>query len=203
MNKYLSFLKHIPSGIYNFAGLIDFANKHPDLELPEGETDQAVFIDTLYRPLYAPTQIDDEGRQKITYNKTYISGQRVIKKAEIEVEKVMKKYRLTTLIGPSESYLFSLAAKIGFPSISVPSGFLRSSGVQANPKVRPIWPFNGAPTGLCLVAAKWEEETLLKVARGFEVMQVRTGRGGYDNKVRTFKAATPITQLQDVMQKEI
>lgn len=197
MSKYLSFLKHIPSGIFNLGGIIDFAYTHPQLELPEGDTDQCRFLNALYSPMYAP--IDPNQPQKRKLNETYAAALHRGKEAEEEINHIIKTYRVEVIVGPTEGSLYSVAAKAGTPSITVPSGFLRSEGMQFDPKHKPIWPYPGAPAGLCFLASKWQEMILLKVARGFEVMQIRAGRGGYDGTIRTYKEATPKTQLKDVM----
>ncbi|UZJ57416.1 hypothetical protein CBS101457_006736 [Exobasidium rhododendri] len=202
IDSYLSYLKHIPSGIFNMGGLIDFANTHPELELPEGEADQSVFLESLYSPVFGPINIDKMGNQVRPFNITYQSSQEAIKEVGAEIRDTFHQNSLSTIVGPSDSYIYSLAAKLGIPSITVPNSYLRLQGVVPDPVNRPIWPFNGAPAGLCFVALKWQEETLLEVARGFEVMQIRAGRGRHDSQVRTFKDATPTTQLQDVLDRK-
>jgi amidase len=203
IDSYLSYLKHIPSGIFNMGGLIDFANSHPELELPEEEADQSVFIETLYSPVFGPIEIDDKnGNQARQFNETYKSGQEDIKRLGTEIRDIFQQTSISALVGPSDSYIYSIAAKLGVPSITVPNSYLRSEGVVPDPANKPIWPFNGSPAGLCFVALKWQEETLLEVARGFEIMQMRAGRGRHDGRVRTYREATPTTQLETILQKK-
>lgn len=201
LNTYLSYLKKIPSGSVNIGAVIQFAIENPSLELPAPETDQSNFITALKTPYYAPREPGsadalDGRRLNATYAAALATGVRVGK----AIDRALEKYNIQALVAPSDSFLYSLAAKAGYPAITVPAGFLRnSSDVEPLVGTRPIWPFPGAPAGLNFVAGAWSEETLLYVARGFEVMQIRKGRGGYDGVVRTTAEGTPKTQLSDVL----
>jgi hypothetical protein len=195
----MSYLKHIPSGIFNIGGIYDFNNKHPELEFPEGEEDQSFLVKTLYSPMYAPTRVGEKGQKHL--NDTYIAALKRQSQTHEDISRMIKENKLDAIVGPSDSFLHSLAAKAGSPSITVPAGFLRYKGVKPFVGTRPIWPFNGAPVGLNFISTRWQEEALLGVARGYEVWQTRNGQGGHDGKIRTYKEATPTTQLHHILSK--
>lgn len=181
--------------------MIDFAYRHPELELPTNETDQSFFLKSLYNPMFQPV-IPGQANLSRKFNETYIAAKENAELVHKELIQVMKRYKLSAFVGPSDSAIYSVAAKVGGPSITVPANFLRLTGtVEPDHKARPLWPFNGAPVGLCFISTRWQEENLLKVARGFEIMQIRSQRGGYDGLIRTFKEATPTTQLSHIMAK--
>jgi hypothetical protein len=190
IKAYISHLQYVPTNISDLAGLIHFNNENAHLELPEAESDQSLFLKSVHK---AP----------VADNRKFIEAKEQVKVIEEDIKAVMKEQDVTVLVSPSDSFFYNVAARIGMPSITVPAGFLRSKGVAPTTSTainaKLIWPFNGAPAGLCFVSDKWQEETLLEIARGFEVMQQRSKRGGYDDKVRTFKEATPQTQLKSML----
>lgn len=121
INTYLSYLKEIPSGIY------DFAYRHPQLELPINETDQNFFLEALYAPMFQPVK-PGQGNLPRKVNETYILAKNNAEIVHQELLQVMKKYKLSAFVGPSDSSIYSVAAKIGGPSVTVPADFLRLNG---------------------------------------------------------------------------
>lgn len=200
MNTYLSYLQHIPSGLFDMGGIIDFTLKHPELELPEGEEDHYFLLKTLYSPLYAPLRVEEDSKAR-KLNESYALALDRSHQLHEDLHRLMKSNKVTALVGPSDSLLHSLAAKAGSPSITIPAGFLRPEGVNGIEGNRPVWPFDGAPVGINFISTMWQEESLLRVARGFEVWQTRMQQGGHDGKVRTYTEATPTTQLKDVFSR--
>jgi hypothetical protein len=198
MNTYLSYLKHIPSGLFDMGGIVDFTVKHPELELPEGEEDHSFLTKTLYSPIFAPLTVGQDSQTR-KLNDSYAIALERGHQLHKDLRHIMKNNKVNALVGPSDSLLHSLAAKAGSPSITVPAGFLRLKGVKGIEGNRPVWPFNGAPVGVNFISTRWEEEDLLRVARGYEVWQTRMQQGGHDGRLRTYKEATPTTQLGDVL----
>lgn len=133
-------------------------------------------------------------------NRTYVEAIHANQNLARILDDTLKMNDIEALVAPSDSFLYSLAAKAGFPAITVPTGFLRNNGSNVPPMegTRPIWPFPGAPVGLNFVSSKWSEETLLYIAKGYEVVLQRNGVGRYDGKLRTRREATPTTQIKDV-----
>lgn len=165
-----------------------------------GEEDQSFLVKTLYSPMYAPTKVGEKGQQHL--NDSYIAALKRQTQTHEDIKRIIKENNVIAIVGPSDSILHSLAAKAGSPSITIPAGFLRSNGVRPFMGTRPIWPFNGAPVGLNFISTRWQEEDLLKVARGYEVWQIRNSQGGHDGKVRTYKEATPTTQLRHILSRQ-
>lgn len=203
LESYTSYLTEVPSGTRNLGALVQFAYDNPELELPvtdQGdESDQSDFLTGLVSPFYAPLQ---PGETRRTLNQTYARALQVSnQQTRAAIRATLQMYDVTTIVGPADGFIYSLAAVAGSPSMTMPSGFL---GDDVSPTVgtRPIWPFPGAPVGLSFIADRWQELELLKVGRGFEVMQQRKGLGGYDGVVRTLEEVTPTTQIVDVLESK-
>lgn len=205
LENYISFLTEVPSGTRTLGALVEFANQHPNLELPVtdrgDESSQSDFLTALLSPIYGPLQpgqsTTDFSQRPLnaTYAAALIDGK---ERVSASISAALEQYDVGVIVGPADGFLYSLAAIAANPSMTVPSGFY-GQAVQPNVGTRPIWPFPGAPVGLSFIAEKWDEATMLRVGRGFEVMQQRLGRGGYDGVVRTLEQVTPTTQIQDVM----
>ena len=78
------------------------------------------------------------------------------------IDFVMEKYNLDALLSLGEDGIVDLAAKSGYPVITVPGGFTangveKESGFKAN-----------GPIGITFTGLAYSEPTLFKIAYGFE-----------------------------------
>lgn len=69
------------------------------------------------------------------------------------IDKMLDEYKLDAIVGPMNSPISTFAALAGYPSATVPLGYLSPSG---------------CPFGLCLIAKANEEGKLLRIMSAYE-----------------------------------
>ncbi len=152
LNTYLASLgPHAP--VKNLADIIDFNERHADVELRHFGQERLTCSD-VRGPLTDAAYI--EGRAAMMHSSR-----------EDGIDKLMHEHRLDAIVAPTTDLAWptdhingdasnrgssaGLAAVAGYPSISVPMGFV-----------------DGLPLGISFFASAWSEPTLLAVAYGYE-----------------------------------
>ncbi|KAF9069413.1 amidase signature enzyme [Rhodocollybia butyracea] len=186
LNKYLSGLKEVPSGVRTVTDIIKFIEEHPDLEQPNGCEDLSVMIESNNTRGY------DEEMFKVLTRKIKRSG-------EDGIDAALAKYNLDALVAPHVALQLQSAASAnaGYPMIQVPLGFFPD---DTPPAIldggTTIYPAPGMPFGVSFFASAWSEYNLIGMAYAFEQKtQTRMKR-------KAFAGAVPKTQLEDVVGRD-
>lgn len=131
-----TFLATLPSTypVHSLQELIEYNGQHVDQAMLFG---QDVFMDS------EQTNLAPEEYLKAMERDTYLSR-------EVGVDQALKVYQLDLLLFPETSG-YRVAAKSGYPILSVPAGFIGSS-----------------PMGIHIVGKAYSEPVLLRVAYEFE-----------------------------------
>ncbi|KAI0704182.1 amidase signature enzyme [Cerioporus squamosus] len=177
LNKYISQLVDVPTGVKDLAGLIAFNEAHADLELVQPYwTSQSTFITSQ------SSSADQAYYDAIVANREL---------GKYGIDATLHKYGLDALLMPAHvSYM--PAAIAGYPLVTVPLGFLPPdtplAPAEPTRKSGPNQPF-----GLAFMGTAWTEFELISYAYAYE--QATHTR----LKVRAFPEAVPTTQLADVV----
>ncbi|KAK0534864.1 hypothetical protein OC835_002555 [Tilletia horrida] len=180
MRTYLGKLKKVPTGVRSLKDLIAYANANPSLELPGKENTQDLF--------------EDAERTDGLRNATYLAAKRKNRRlgATEGIDAALAKYKVDVLVAPSSSYLYSVAAIVGYPALSVPMGYMRAEA-QPDDFNDPPFPFPHAPAGLTFVASADQEATLLQLGYAYEQAS--------KERVKRTPQFAPKTQIRDVQTK--
>ncbi|KAG1867496.1 amidase signature enzyme [Suillus tomentosus] len=180
LNKYLSELVDVPTGVKTLAALIEFSEKRADLNLPPPfYNDQSQFKQS------EASQVDD----------AYFSA--LAEEFDLGrtrgIDATLAQFNLDAIILPTED-ASTPTAIAGYPLISVPLGF-QPDDVELLP-VTPSSVYTqapGLPFGIVFMGTAYSEFKLIGYAYAFEqATHVRLQRKAYDD-------AIPRTQLTDVM----
>ncbi|KAG2366490.1 amidase signature domain-containing protein [Suillus spraguei] len=181
LNKYLSELVNVPTGVKTLAALIEFNEKRANLDLPPPfYKDQSQFIQS------EATQVDDAYFAALAedFDLGRTRG----------IDAILAQFNLDAIILPTDGLAPGPAAIAGYPLISVPLGF-QPDDVELLPAT-PSSVYTqapGLPFGLALMGTAYSEFKLIGYAYAFEqATHVRLKRRAYDG-------AIPRTQLTDVM----
>ena len=145
----------VPTGVRSLKDLINFAIANPNLELPPPENTQDLFTDA--------EATNGAGNQ--TYQDARTKDRRL--GATQGIDAALKKYNIDVLVAPSPSYLYSVAAIVGYPALNVPMGYM-SANAQAETGSDPPFPFPHAPTGLAFIGTAHSEAELLQYGYAYE-----------------------------------
>ncbi|ETN40803.1 uncharacterized protein HMPREF1541_05083 [Cyphellophora europaea CBS 101466] len=137
LRGYLSGLDE--SKIHSLADLIEFNKAHPDLELPIAASNQA----GLERMLNY--DMTDEEYDRI------VRTAREVNKAGID--RVLEENAIDIIMAPGESLMFEIPAAAGYPTASLPLGYLD---------------YNGRPFGLQMLAKAHQEAMLVQAQSAWE-----------------------------------
>ncbi|RPD68054.1 amidase signature enzyme [Lentinus tigrinus ALCF2SS1-7] len=177
LNRYISELVDVPTGVKDLAGLIAFNEAHADLELVEPYwTDQSTFIRARN------SSADQAYFDAVVVNKE-LGG-------KYGIDATLQKYDLDALLLPTLASIMP-AAIAGYPLVTVPLGFLPPdtplAPAEPTRKRGPNQPF-----GLAFMGTAWSEFQLISYAYAYE-------RATHTRlKVRAYPEAIPTTQLDDV-----
>ncbi|KZP17363.1 amidase signature enzyme [Athelia psychrophila] len=180
INKYLSELKEVPTGVKTLADLINFNNAHADQELiPPFYADQSQFIAA------DATVVDEKYHAALAANADLGRAR--------GIDATLKKYHLDAFLLPIAGYHAATPSAIaGYPLISVPLGFQPEDIVptEADPTIQNA---PGAPFGISFAGTAFSEFKLISLAFAYEqATRARLGR-------RAYEAAIPKIQLADVI----
>ncbi|KAG1903688.1 amidase signature domain-containing protein [Suillus fuscotomentosus] len=197
LNKYLSELVDVPTGVKTLAALIEFSEKRADLNLPPpfyNDQSQYVGSNLIHDILLArisrfkqseASQVDD------AYFSALAEDFDLGRTRGIDV--TLAQFNLDAIILPTE-HAPGPAAIAGYPLISVPLGF-QPDDVELLP-VTPSSVYTqapGLPFGIAFMGTAYSEFKLIGYAYAFEqATHVRLQRKAYED-------AIPRTQLTDVM----
>ncbi|KAK0546385.1 hypothetical protein OC845_004627 [Tilletia horrida] len=192
LNEYLAELEHVPSAVFDMAGLIYF-EAVTNAEQEGGNRTKTGRIELGYQESSLQTRMWAPGKVGIKYNETYERALKTTQMLSSGIDAALRQHRVQALVAPSDTFFLSLAAVGRHPAVSVPMGFM-AGNTTSQPGTYPPWPFPHAPAGLCFVAEHWAEEKLMAYAYAFEHAT------GHVRRTRSpFEAAIPKTQLRDVM----
>jgi amidase len=83
------------------------------------------------------------------------------------IDKVLSDYNVEALIAPTWTWLYSFAAVAGYPSISVPAGYMPSDVPDPyNPGE--FYTHQGSPVGFTFLGGAWQEAKILRYAYDLE-----------------------------------
>ncbi|KAH9848128.1 amidase signature enzyme [Lenzites betulinus] len=180
VEKYISGLLEVPTGVKNLADLIAFNTAHADEELvPPFWTDQSQFI----------------AAENTTVDQAFFDALAADKDLGVTrgIDGALAAFKLDALLLPTD-IASTPPAIAGFPIVTVPLGFLPAdtplSPAQPTRESGPNMPF-----GLAFLGTAFSEFKLISFAFAYE--QATHTR----LKVRAFPAAIPKTQLADVVGK--
>lgn len=181
INKYISELVEVPTGVKALADLIEFNKAHADQELPAPfYTDQSQFIES------EAAQVDDAYFAALAedFDLGRTRG----------IDATLAQFNLDAIILPTDALAPLPAAIAGYPLITVPLGF-QPDDVEVLP-VKPS-PLHtqapGLPFGIAFMGTAYSEFKLIGYAYAFEqATHVRLQRRACDDSI-------PRTQLTDVM----
>ncbi|KAI9437995.1 amidase signature enzyme [Lactarius indigo] len=181
VEKYISGLIKVPTGVKTLADLIAFNIAHASQELiPPFWKDQSQFIaaenTTRDAAYFAALAADhDLGRTR-------------------GIDATLAKFKLDAIILPTDGFASRPAAVAGYPVVTVPLGF-QPDTVVATPARPTINRAPGLPFGLSFVGTAFSEFKLVGYAFAYEqATHTRLKR-------LAFPEAIPKTQLVDVMEK--
>ncbi|CAD6925159.1 unnamed protein product [Tilletia controversa] len=192
LNAYLAELEHIPSAVFDMAGLVYF-EAVSNSKLERGNRTEQGRIDLGHQEGALQTRMWAPGQVGTKLNETYERGLNTTRMLSSGIDAALREHHVQALVAPTDTFFLSLAAVGRHPAVSVPMGFM-AENTTSQEGVFPPWPFPHAPAGLCFVAEHWAEEKLLAFAYAFEhaTGHIRRAR-------KPFDAAIPKTQLRDVM----
>ncbi len=217
LNKYISELVHVPTGVKDLAGLIAFNEAHADLELvPPYWTSQSQYVLPVFLTISFPAQHQPSRfitSQNSSADQAYYDA--IIANRELGgkhgIDATLHKYGLDALLLPT--LVSSMPAAIaGYPIVmgassrslpfmllltlvllaAVPLGFLPPDTPLAPAEPTRISGPN-QPFGIAFIGTAWTEFELILYAYAYE--QATHTR----LKVRAFPEAVPTTQLADVV----
>ncbi|KIJ63570.1 hypothetical protein HYDPIDRAFT_29364 [Hydnomerulius pinastri MD-312] len=181
LDKYLSQLVEVPTGVRSLADVIKFNFEHADVELPPPYyEDQSQLIAS------EASKIDDAYRAALVEDRELgrVRG----------IDATLEALQLDALILPTHSYATKATGVAGYPIISVPLGFYPSDTKPFPSDPSPLYDrAPNTPFGIAFIGIAYSEFKLISLAYAFE--QARTAR----LQRRAYPLAIPSTQLKDVM----
>ncbi|EIW81709.1 amidase signature enzyme [Coniophora puteana RWD-64-598 SS2] len=184
LNKYLSELVEVPTGVRSLADLIEWNKAHPELEL----------VSPHFEDQYRFIQAEETSRDDAYYAAREIARELG---RERGIDAALKKYGVDVFVLPKNGASSRAAALAGYPAITVPMGYMPDDTQHVSYPPSPLydeWP--GCPFGLVFFGAAYSEAKLLGCAYAFE--QATRVRG----QKRPCEWAVPKTQLADVVAKK-
>jgi len=181
LQEYLAGVTDVPSGVRTLADLIQFNIDNPELELPEGYSDQSRLIES------EATNGRDEAYGKALAKNLELGATRGI-------DKVLKEFELDALVLPAKS-THTPAALAGYPIVTVPLGFLPDDEpiIYDRGNTNVAFPAPGMPFGISFIGTAFDEYALIGMAYAFEQKtKVRLSR-------RAIEEAVPKTQLKQIV----
>ncbi|KAG8774755.1 hypothetical protein FRC12_001844 [Ceratobasidium sp. 428] len=185
VNRYLGSLKSIPSRVSTIAKLIAYNDAHKDLEEPKGYEDQSILVVSQSMAGYNSTYY---AALQANYDRGRTRG----------IDAALRTYQLDAIVLPSNGWTACPAAAAGYPIVTVPLGFFPND-TKATPigaGSNTVYPAPGAPFGLAFLGTAYSEPSLIGFAYAYE-QKTRTRL-----ERRAYAAATPKTQLKDVISLE-
>ncbi|KAH6623823.1 amidase signature domain-containing protein [Chaetomium tenue] len=138
LNTYLETLEE--SEVRSLSDVIDYNLKHADTELPRHHPRQDRFIDSQNNAV--PPEVYERHLQHLRH----VARDR-------GVDRVLTKYDVDVILGPTDSGLPSMAAAGGYPLCAMPLSYLD---------------YNGRPFGVSAIAARGRDDLLVKVMSAWE-----------------------------------
>ncbi|KAJ5098877.1 hypothetical protein N7532_005878 [Penicillium argentinense] len=138
LGEYLQDLEE--SEVRSLADVIEYNNKHADIELPPTHPRQDFF-----------TKAEDQTTSPAEYERHLAHLREVAR--DRGIEKVLQEHGVDVIIGPTDSNLRSLAAAGGYPVCGMPLGYLD---------------YNNRPFGMSAVAGRGQDALLVKVMSAWE-----------------------------------
>jgi amidase len=145
LNQYLSQLADsVP--VHSLQEVIDYNSNHANVALRYGQ-------DTLIR-----------SEETLLNEQTYLQKKQAFDELAIKqgIDYVLNKYSLDALLLPGDVDAKYIAARLGYPLITVPAGYSSKGGIDSNGNS------TKGPFGVVFSGKAFSEPTLIKIAYGFE-----------------------------------
>jgi amidase len=151
--EYLATLRHCEAG--TLADLIQFDDTHCWQEMKY--FGQGIFesSEATSGNLSDPEYVDARARC-------------ILNSRTLGIDKALADYNVEALIAPTWTWLYSFAAVAGYPSISLPAGYMPYDVVGAPWDPDAVVTHEGSPVGFCFVGGAWQEAKLLTYAYELE-----------------------------------
>jgi amidase len=151
--EYLATLRHCQAG--TLADLIQFDNTHCWQEMKY--FGQGIF------------ESSEETSGNLS-DPAYIAARQncILNSRTLGIDKALADYNVEALIAPTWTWLYSFAAVAGYPSISLPAGYMPYDVVGAPWDPNAVLTHKGSPVGFCFVGGAWQEAKLLRYAYDLE-----------------------------------
>nr|GAT52318.1 predicted protein [Mycena chlorophos] len=184
---YLATLTSIPTNVHTVQDIAAWNNANKALEEPALD---AYTEWNLYFDLAANTSRDANYTAAVATD--YLWGRTQ------GIDAALTKYNLSALVLPETSAMTIVAGIAGYPIVTVPLGFQANTTkpLDAGGADQPYQTAPNLPFGLTFVGTAWSEADLIAYAYAYE--QATMTR----LKLKAYEAATPKTQLVDVIGKD-
>ncbi|KUJ22181.1 putative amidase [Mollisia scopiformis] len=171
--RYLQTLETNPNNIQSAEDIIEFTKRFPAEEYPDRDIGKFLWTQA------EGVDVDGDKYKEMVKQEQFFGGEGGILGA-------MKKYHLDVLVVPADQDIGNdLAAKMGFPVISVPLGFWpEDTSVQLDkkkPNLVKVAP--GMPYSLIFITKAFSDGVLLQVAHAFEQLTAVRENGPLPIKV--------------------
>jgi len=151
--EYLATLRH--SEAKTLADLIQFNNTHCWQEMKYFGQGIFEWCDEISGNLQEPEYV--AARQNCILNSRTLG-----------IDKALADNGVEALIAPTWTWLYSFAAVAGYPSISLPAGYMPYDVIGAPWDAEAVVTHEGSPVGFCFLGGAWQEAKLLRFAYDLE-----------------------------------
>ncbi|KAF7314058.1 Amidase domain-containing protein [Mycena chlorophos] len=187
LESYLATLTSIPTNVHTVQDIAAWNDANKALEEPALD---AYTEWNLYFDLAATTSRDANYTAAVATDYSWGRTQ--------GIDAALTKYNLSALVLPETSAMTVVAGIAGYPIVTVPLGFQANTTkpLDAGGADQPYQTAPNLPFGLTFVGTAWSEADLIAYAYAYE--QATMTR----LKLKAYEAATPKTQLVDVIGKD-
>jgi amidase len=92
----------------------------------------------------------------------------ILNSRTLGIDKALSENDVEALIAPTWTWLYSFAAVAGYPSISLPAGYMPYEVVGAPWDPNAVVTHEGSPVGFCFLGGAWQEAKILRYAYDLE-----------------------------------
>jgi amidase len=92
----------------------------------------------------------------------------ILNSRTLGIDKALSDNNVEALIAPTWTWLYSFAAVAGYPSISLPAGYMPYEVVGAPWDPNAVVTHEGSPVGFCFLGGAWQEAKILRYAYDLE-----------------------------------
>ncbi|KAF9224856.1 amidase signature enzyme [Gyrodon lividus] len=181
LNKYLSELVEVPTGVRSLADVIKFNLEHAEVELPP-----PYYKDQSQLVASEASEIDNTYYEALAENRELGCTR--------GIDAALEAYQLDALILPTDSYATKATGISGYPIISVPLGHYPSETQSSPSDPAPLYHrAPNMPFGIAFIGSAYSEFELISLAYAFEQATNARLQG------KAYPLATPEIQLKHVI----